>query len=201
MESDGERQRRRHEDDQADDDSGMQRKMYLRFAAMIATGMVVMYWVMFLGSYEWSHVRFSQSRVYMALAMGGTMGLVMFAWMFKMYRNTKANALVIVASLVLLGLGVFLDRSQAWVGDTRFMQAMIPHHSLAITRSERFSVEDVRVCKLAVAISEAQRREILEMDWLIGDIAENGVASTPAEARKRAVPQYDVEAGLECDPD
>ena len=179
----------------------MQRKMYLRFAAMIATGMVVMYWVMFLGSYEWSHVRFSQSRVYMALAMGGTMGLVMFAWMFKMDRNTAANVAVIAVSLVLLGLGVFLDRTQTWVGDTRFMQAMIPHHSLAITRSERFNVEDVRVCNLAVEISEAQRREILEMDWLIDDIAENGVASTPAEARERPVPKYEVDAGLACDPD
>ena len=37
--------------------------MYLRFAAMIFTGMVVMYWVMFVGSWELSHVRFSQSRV------------------------------------------------------------------------------------------------------------------------------------------
>ncbi len=28
--------------------------MYLRFAAMILTAMVVMYWVMFVGSWEWS---------------------------------------------------------------------------------------------------------------------------------------------------
>lgn len=190
-------------DDHADqgDASHMQRNMYLRFAAMIATGMVVMYWVMFVGSYEWSHVRFSQSRVYMALTMGGTMGLVMFAWMFKMYRNTVANIAVVAVSLLLLGLGVFLDRSQTGVGDTRFMKAMIPHHSLAITRSERFDVEDVRVCRLAVEISEAQRREILEMDWLIDDIAENGVVSTPAAARERPVPEYDVDADLVCDPD
>jgi Domain of unknown function (DUF305) len=190
-----------NEDEQGhhDDDSGMQRKRYLRFAAMIATGMVAMYWVMFFGSYEWSHVRFSQSRVYMALAMGGTMGLVMFAWMFNMYRNTRANIVVVALSVALLGLGVFLDRSQTAVGDTQFMRAMIPHHSLAITRSERFNVEDVRVCKLAVEISEAQRREIMEMDWLIEDIAENGAASTLVEARQRPVPKYKVDAGLGCD--
>lgn len=55
---------------------------------------------------------------------------------------------------------------------------MIPHHSMAITRSERAGIQDVRVCELAVAISEAQRREILEMDSLIEDIRQNGIATT-----------------------
>ncbi|MEX0869664.1 MAG: hypothetical protein WD011_08325, partial [Nitriliruptoraceae bacterium] len=57
------------------DDTPM--KMYVTFGAMILTSMVVMYAVMFAGSWEWSHVRFSESRVFMAMAMGGTMGLVM----------------------------------------------------------------------------------------------------------------------------
>lgn len=178
----------------------MQRKMYLRFAAMILSGMFLMYWVMFVGSYEWSHIRFSQSRIYMALVMGGTMGLVMLGWMLNMYKNAKANVAIVVVSALLIGLGTFLDRSQAAVGDVAFMKAMIPHHSLAITRSERFNVEDFRVCELAVAISEAQRREIFEMDWLIDDINENGPASTRAEARERAVPTYEVDAVTECDP-
>lgn len=183
-----------------DDDAQMQKKMYLRFAAMIATGMFLMYWVMFAGSYEWSHVRFSQSRVYMTLVMGGVMGLVMLAWMLSMYRNTKLNVVIIAVSVLLLTLGVALDRSQATVGDREFMQAMIPHHSLAITRAERFNVDDARVCDLAVDISEAQRREILEMDWLIDDIEENGPASTREEAEQRPVPTYEVDANLVCDP-
>lgn len=187
--------------DQSDDKSNMQRKMYLRFAAMIATAMFVMYWAMFTGTYEWSHIRFSQSRVYMTLVMGGTMGFVMLGWMLNMYRNTKANIAIIAVSLLLMGLGVFLDRSQATVGDVEFMQAMIPHHSLAITRAERFNVDDVRVCELAVDISEAQRREILEMDWLIDDIIANGPASTREAAQERPVPAYEVDANLVCNPD
>ena len=71
--------------------SHQMRNMYLRFGAMILTAMVVMYFVMFIGSYEWSHIRFSESRVFMALAMGGTMGLIMLGWMLNMYKNTKAN--------------------------------------------------------------------------------------------------------------
>jgi hypothetical protein len=188
-------------DGNGDSHSDMQRRMYLRFAAMIATGIFVMYWVMFVGSYEWNHVRFSQSRVYMALVMGGTMGFVMLGWMLNMYRSTKANMAIVAISLLLVGLGTFLDRSQATVGDAEFMRAMIPHHSLAITRAERFNVADVRVCELAVEISEAQRREILEMDWLIDDIQANGPASTTEAAQERPVPTYEVDANRVCNPD
>ncbi|MEX2618875.1 MAG: DUF305 domain-containing protein [Egibacteraceae bacterium] len=172
--------------------------MYLRFGAMILTAMVVMYFVMFVASWEISHVRFSQSRVFMAITMGGTMGLVMLAWMLNMYRNTKANIAIVVASLLLFAVGAVLDRSQVTVQDTAFMRGMVPHHSLAITRSERSELLDVRVCELAVAISEAQRREIDEMDWLIADIEENGAATTPEEAAARPVPDYEVSAAREC---
>ncbi|WP_175460243.1 DUF305 domain-containing protein [Arthrobacter subterraneus] len=174
------------------------RNMYLRFGAMILTAMVVMYFVMFIGSWEWSHIRFSESRVFMALAMGGTMGLIMLAWMLNMYKNTKANVSVVVVSLLLLGGGAFLDRSQTTVQDQDFMSAMIPHHSLAITRSERSELADVRVCELAVEISEAQRREIFEMDWLIDDIERNGVAATAQEAADRPVPDYEEPAERQC---
>ena len=189
-----------HHDHDSGHDEGMQKKMYLRFAAMILTGMVVMYWVMFVGSWEWSHIRWSQSRMFMALTMGGTMGLVMLAWMLNMYKNTTANIIVVVVSLLLIAVGVVLDRSQVTVNDVGFMRAMIPHHSLAITRSERFDSDDVRVCRLAVAISEAQRKEILEMNWLIEDIAENGIASTIDEAEERPVPDFSRDALRDCPP-
>ncbi|WJL97100.1 DUF305 domain-containing protein [Microbacterium sp. ET2] len=173
-------------------------RMYLRFGAMILTGMVVMYWVMFVGSWEWSHVRFSESRVFMALTMGGAMGLVMLAWMLNMYKSVTANIAVTTVSLLLLGGGIALDRSQITVGDTDWMSAMIPHHSLAITRSERAQILDVRVCELAAEISAAQRNEILEMDWLIDDIQRNGVADTSEEARARPAPSFDQSALREC---
>jgi hypothetical protein len=54
------------------------------------------------------------------------------------------------------------------------------------------------VCELAVEISEAQRREILEMDWLIADIARNGVAATADEAETRPVPEFDEPAARTC---
>lgn len=180
------------------DRADMQRKMYLRFGAMILTAMVVMYGVMYVSSWEWSHIRFSESRLFMALTMGGTMGVVMLAWMLSMYRNMKVNIGIVALSLLVIATGVFLDRSQTTVQDTGFMSSMIPHHSMAITRAERSELADVRVCELAVEISEAQRREILEMDWLIDDIERNGIAATTEEADARPVPDFEEPADREC---
>lgn len=196
----------RHESQMNEDDSGRdhsdgQTPMYLRFGAMILTAMVVMYGVMFVATYEWSHLRWSESRLFMTLTMGGTMGLIMLGWMLNMYRNAKMNLIIVAASVLLLAAGAFLDRSQATVGDISFNSAMIPHHSMAITRAERANIEDVRVCELAVEISEAQRREIFEMDWLIDDIRRNGIAATPAEAESRSVPDFEVSAVRECASD
>ncbi|WP_245885991.1 DUF305 domain-containing protein [Xylanimonas oleitrophica] len=187
-----------HDHEQGHGMSHDPKKMYLRFAAMILTGMVVMYWTMFAGVWEWSHIRFSESRVFMALTMGGAMALVMLAWMLGMYRNAKANVAVVMAGIVLLGGGIALDRSQITVDDTAYMRAMIPHHSLAITRSERAQLEDVRVCELAVEISESQRREIGEMDWLIKDIETNGPATTAEQAQDRPVPDFQEPAERQC---
>ena len=189
-----------HSDDGARGGPSHETTMYLRFGAMILTVMVVMYAVMFVSSWEWGHVRFSESRVFMALTMGGAMGLVMLAWMLNMYKNVKRNIAVVVVSLLLFGGAVFLDRSQTTVDDVDYMQAMIPHHSMAITRSERAELDDVRVCQLAVAVIEAQIREIDEMDWLIEDIRENGIAETPEEARDRPVPELDAAALRDCPP-
>ena len=188
----------RNEDTNGNDHREHGMGMYVRFGAMILTAMVVMYGLMFVSSYEWSHIRWSQSRMFMALTMGGTMGLVMLAWMLNMYSNVKANAAIVVASILLLSVGAFLDRSQTTVDDTAFMSAMIPHHSMAITRSERAGIEDVRVCELAVEISEAQRREILEMDWLIDDIERNGVAATAEDAQARPTPDFEEPAERRC---
>lgn len=173
-------------------------KGYLRFAGMILTAMVAMYALTYLNSMELDHVRWSETRVYMTLLMGGVMALIMLAFMLGMYRNWKWNAVIVGVSVTLFGAALFLVRSQTTVQEQSFMRAMIPHHSIAILTSERSETSDVRVCELQVAIIEAQRREIAEMEWLIEDIAENGVAATPAEAEQRAVPDFEGTSQRSC---
>jgi hypothetical protein len=39
------------------------------------------------------------------------------------------------------------------------------------------------------------------MDWLIDDIAQNGVAATPEEAKARPVPAFEEPADRQCEGD
>jgi uncharacterized protein (DUF305 family) len=146
------------------------RHPYRNFIAMIATGSVLMFALMYLNTYQWEHVWFSQTRMFMTMIMAGAMALVMLAFMRHMYRDRRANAAIVVASLGLMGGGLWLVRSQATVGDVAWMKAMIPHHSIAILTSERARIRDPRVRKLADGIIATQKREIGEMETLIRDL-------------------------------
>jgi hypothetical protein len=172
-----------------------ERRMYLRFAAMIATSTTVMFVLTYTNAFAWEHVRWSEERFYMAVLMGGAMALVMLAFMRSMmYRNGRLNLVIVGVALALMAGGYTLSRSQALVDDTAYMKGMIPHHSIAILTSERAGIEDVRVRELADGIIAAQRKEIKEMDWLIADIDEHGPATTQEEAEQRPVPDFEGRA-------
>jgi FlaA1/EpsC-like NDP-sugar epimerase len=170
-----------------------EQRSYLRFAAMIATSMVVMFVIMYLNTYELAHVQWSETRFFMTWVMGAAMAVIMLTFMLGMHKNKKVNVAIYLVSVVVFAGALWLVRSQATVEDTSFMRAMTPHHSIAILTSERANIEDVRVRELADEIIAAQRREIAEMEWLIADIEENGVASTEDEAEDRPVPEFDGE--------
>ncbi|MBA1275918.1 DUF305 domain-containing protein [Stutzerimonas azotifigens] len=143
---------------------------YWRFAAMIATSTVVMFGLMYLNTYSLDHVYWSETRTWMALLMGAVMAMIMLSFMLNMYPNRRINIAIYVGSVLVFALTLWLIRSQATVGDTEYMKAMIPHHSIAIMTSERAQITDPRVRKLADEIIEAQRREIAEMKFLINDL-------------------------------
>jgi len=90
--------------------------------------------------------------------------------MTNMYKKTKINLMVYGISVVLFAFGLWGVRSQQTVDQVDWMQAMIPHHSIAILTSSRADIEDPRVRQLADEIIEAQRREIAEMQALIDEL-------------------------------
>ena len=143
---------------------------YRNFILMIAVSATLMFGLMYLHTYQLSHVWFSQTRLFMIFIMAGSMALVMLFFMRHMYKDKQANIAIVIGSVALLGLGFWLVRSQVTVGDVAWMKAMIPHHSIAILTSERARISDPRVRKLADEIIAAQRREIGEMEILIRDI-------------------------------
>lgn len=144
--------------------------MYIRFAGMIITSTVIMYGLMYMTAYRWDHVFFSETRLYMALVMGATMAVIMLSFMLNMLSKRMANLGVYVASVALFILALWLARSQRTINDVDWMEAMIPHHSIAILVSERANITDPRVQDLANQIIESQRQEIAEMKKLIREL-------------------------------
>jgi hypothetical protein len=164
---------------------------YLRFFAMIGTSVFVMFILMYLNSYHiLDHAWFSETRLFMTGMMGGSMVVIMFLFMKRMYGKKYLNRAIMIGGPFILFLSLWLVRSQSTVDGIDYMKGMIPHHSIAILTSERAGIDDLRVRALADEIIQAQRREIREMEWLISDIKENGSAETEGEVRSRPVPDF-----------
>jgi hypothetical protein len=145
-------------------DEGGMAMSYGRFAAMIGTSTLVMFGLMYLNTYALEHVRFSQTRAWMALMMGSVMALIMIGFMWRMYPKRAANLAILAGGMAVFAGALALVRSQATVGDVSYMRAMIPHHSIAVMTSERAHIEDPQVRLLADRIIDAQVREIVEME-------------------------------------
>ena len=170
----------------------MKKGNYAKFFAMIATAMVAMFFLMYTNSYQIiDHFWFSETRLFMTLVMAGSMIIIMQLFMLNMYKKRSANIAVISLGILLIAGGIGLVRSQITVTGVDYMEGMIPHHSIAILTSERAQIKDIRVRKLADEIIKAQRREIMEMQWLINDIRENGLVETEEERKKRPVPEFE----------
>ena len=145
-------------------------KPYTRFGLMILTSTILMHGLMYLNTYSFDHVFFSETRFYMTLIMGATMAVVMLAFMLHMLENRTYNIAILIVSAVIFSTSLFLVRSQTLVDDVAYMKGMIPHHSIAILTSERAKITDPRVQKLAEEIIEAQKEEIAEMKRLIEEL-------------------------------
>lgn len=152
-------------------ESGMS---WRRLAAMTATSTLVMFFLMYQLVYSWDHALFSLTRLLSSLIMGCVMTVVMLAFMWRMYRPERTKILVLAISL-LAGLAFLaVNRGQVLVGDEAYMQAMIPHHSIAINNSRKADLRDPRVRYLAGRITRDQVKEIAEMKMLLRDIQQHG---------------------------
>jgi FlaA1/EpsC-like NDP-sugar epimerase len=145
-------------------------KNYVKFFGMIATAAVFMFMVMYLNTYEFSHIFFSEERLYMTILSTCMMAIIMLSFMLHMLKNKNMNIAIVVISVLIFASSLYLMRDQTTVDDVDYMEGMIPHHSIAILTSERANISDPRVRELADGIIDAQVREIREMKNLIEDI-------------------------------
>lgn len=158
-----------------------------RFAAMIATSTVIMFFLMYQLIYSFDHAIFSLNRLIASLVMGCVMTIVMLGFMWSMYKGMGIKIAILIAAAIVGVILLFANRSQVLIGEINFMKSMIPHHSIAINNARKASINDPRVRKLADEIIEAQVREIAVMKLLIDDIERNGKRSTtklPARSTK-----------------
>lgn len=146
------------------------KKKYMNYFAMILTSAVLMYAVMYLNTYEISHIYFSETRLYMTILSTCVMAIVMLLFMLNMLDNKKMNAIIITVSVIVFSLSFVLMRTQATVDEVDYMQQMIPHHSIAILTSENEKIKDPRVRELADNIIKAQKEEIEQMKKLIEEL-------------------------------
>lgn len=141
-----------------------------RFAGMIATSSIIMFFLMYQLVYSMDHATFSLNRLLAAGVMAAVMTVVMLGFMWSMYRGTVVKIAVMLVAIA-AGVGLLaLNRSQVLIGDVAFMRAMIPHHSIAINNAEKARLSHPRVRQLADEIIKAQVREIEQMKRLVEEI-------------------------------
>lgn len=174
-------------------DKQMMKMGWGRFAAMIATSTFVMFFLMYQLVYEADHLMFSVNRLVASLVMGSVMTAVMLSFMWSMYEG-QGLKITILAGAAVLGIALlFVNRSQSLINDTRFMKAMIPHHSIAINNARKADIRDPRVRALADEIIASQVREIRTMKLLIDDIERNGRRGDSKLPARPAVVTPDME--------
>ena len=166
-----------------------------RFAAMIGVSTSIMFFLMYQLVYEANHLTFSLNRLIASLVMGAVMTVVMLAFMWSMYEGRRAKITVLVGGILAAGALLYINRGQRLVEDSEFMNAMIPHHSIAINNARKAPIRDPRVRELADRIIESQVREIAEMKLLLEDIERNGrrgetsLPAIPAEITPQMEPE------------
>ena len=82
---------------------------YVRFGLMILTSTVVMFILMYLNTYAWEHLFFSETRAYMAVMMGATMAVIMLAYMLGMYANKGLNIAIFAGALLAFAASLWLE--------------------------------------------------------------------------------------------
>ena len=142
-------------------------KQYVRFGVMILVSTVVMFGMMYLNVFQWDHIFYSQTRLFMALMMGAVMAMIMLLFMWKMYENKKWNLAILAVSVLVFCGSLFMVRSPTAVDDVKWMKAMIPHHSIAILTSTNAAIKDPEVKELADDIIQTQKEEIEKMKEMI----------------------------------
>lgn len=136
---------------------------YGRLLGMTALSFVAMFILMYAMVDRFDNVYASFNQVYMAGLMAAPMVLIEMALMRNMYPNSKLNAVIILATLVVMTLCWVFIRQQTAISDNQFVRSMIPHHAGAVLMCEENKLKDPDLAKLCQDIISSQKAEIALM--------------------------------------
>lgn len=140
---------------------------YIRFSVILCASLLVMYLLSFLQLASATDFFLNLTNFYVALTMVAAMGLVMMVGMRQMFSDRRLNIITATVLVVLLGTGVALARTEAFVGDSGFLRSMIPHHSRAILVCEEAQLTDPEIVALCEQIVRSQQDEIDQMKQIL----------------------------------
>ena len=145
----------------------MKIQAYQKFFLMLLCSFLTMYAVMYLNVFEFDHVYFNLTRVYMSLLMVTPMAILMILMMPSMYKDRKKNIVIILTGIIIFIISLIFLRKQILIADEQYMLAMIPHHSSAILTSMNADIKDPEVKILTEEIIKTQEKEIALMKEIL----------------------------------
>ena len=119
---------------------------------------------MFLDIDRFEHFYLSTTRMYMTLLMTMPMAIIKLVAMCKMYTYRKKNLVIAAVAFLVFFATLGLLRTQTLIDDEAYMDAMIPHHSSAITVSQEAEIKDPALKKLTEETIKAQEKEIAQIN-------------------------------------
>ena len=138
---------------------------YRHLGIMAALSFVAMYILMYAMVDSLGNVYNNVNQFYMAGLMTAPMVVIELFVMRGMYHDTRANPVILGAS-VAVGIACFVAiRQQAGVSDRQFLHSMIPHHASAILMCDQSPIDDAEIKRLCSNIVSGQQAEIDQTWW------------------------------------
>lgn len=140
---------------------------YLKLAIALTASLAIMYGLTFALVDVGADIKPSLGNLYMALMMVFPMGIVMLVVMWRMFPVRAANVVLLVGFAGAFVAALVMGRTGVFIGDTEFLNSMIPHHSRAILLCEEASIDDPEIIGLCREIIETQQDEIDQMNDIL----------------------------------
>ena len=148
----------------------MKSNSYIPLSIMAVVHFLAMYALMYSMVNTFANVYPNLNQFYMAGTMTAPMLILELILMRSMYKNKKANVVILTTSVIVLTAFYLFIRNQTAIADRQFLKSMIPHHAGAILMCEKAAIRDPEIKELCGTIISSQQAEIDQMKDLLAKL-------------------------------